>query len=346
MKFFYVLDWKSYIMDDFEYNPYGDYTPDNETDDNSSVFEGGLVVTFNSPTPFLMETLVVINTLISLLGLIGNATVIWISGCKMKTTVNTTFYLSLAISDLLFCVCLPFNVFYLATSHWPFGLLMCKVTSSAMFLNMFSSVFLLVLISVDRCVLITFPVWAQNHRTVRKASGVVFLMWALSAALTLPSLVHRQIKTHGSATLCYTDYSGHRTVVLTRFICGFVNPLLVIIFCCSVLIVKLRRLTVKSTKPSKVMAALIVSFFVCWVPFHTFLLLELHLDKHSLGAVETGLRVGGTLAAANSFLNPILYVFIGNDFRRTLKRSVLWKIENAMAEGRNLSSLGFSTVKL
>lgn len=176
---------------DFEYNSYGDYTPDNDTDDNSSG-TGGLVVTFNSPKAFRMETLVVINSLISLLGLIGNATVIWISGCKMKTTVNTTFYLSLAISDLLFCFCLPFNVFYLATSHWPFGLLMCKLTSSAMFLNMFSSVFLLVLISVDRCVLITFPVWAQNHRTVRKASGVVVLMWALSAALTLPSLVHRE----------------------------------------------------------------------------------------------------------------------------------------------------------
>ena len=76
----------------------------------------------------------------------------------------------------------------------------------------------------------------------------------------------------------------------------------------------------------------LVLAFVCWVPFHSFVLLELHLEIVTVEAIQTGLKLGGTLASANSFLNPILYVFIGNDFRRTLKRSVFWRIENAMAE--------------
>ncbi|XP_024236490.1 chemokine-like receptor 1 [Oncorhynchus tshawytscha] len=329
-------------MEDFDYTEYGeDYTAYNETYENTSVSGS---VTFNHPRSFSVET--VINILISLLGLSGNAIVIWISGFKMRTSVNTTWYLSLAISDFLFCVCLPFNIVYMVTSHWPFGLVMCKLTSSAMFLNMFSSVFLLVLISVDRCVSITFPVWAQNNRTIPRASGVVVLVWALSAALTVPSLVYRQTKTHGADTLCYTDYqSGHKAVALSRFVCGFVIPLLIIVFCYSVIFVQLRSRPMKSTKPVKVMTVLIVSFFVCWVPYHTFVLLELNLGNHSLEMLYTWLKVGSTMAAANSFLNPILYVLMGHDFRQTLKRSVLWKIENAMAEdgrtgGRNLSKSG------
>uniref|UniRef100_A0A8C6WPW5 G-protein coupled receptors family 1 profile domain-containing protein n=1 Tax=Neogobius melanostomus TaxID=47308 RepID=A0A8C6WPW5_9GOBI len=50
-------------------------------------------------------------------------------------------------------------------SHWPFGLLLCKLTYFMFNFNMYSSVFLLVLISVDRFVMVMFPVWSRNHRS-------------------------------------------------------------------------------------------------------------------------------------------------------------------------------------
>ncbi|XP_071766482.1 chemerin-like receptor 1 [Centroberyx gerrardi] len=328
-----------------DYVDYEDYSPDNGTDYNSSTDGVG---TFISTKSFLADTLVAINVIISVIGLGGNGMVIWITGWKMKRTVHTTWYISLAISDFLFCACLPLEIVYVVTSHWPFGQVLCKLISSALFLNMYSSVFLLVLISTDRCVMVSFPVWSQNHRTVRKASGVVVLMWVLSAVLTVPALVYRQTKVHGSVTQCYTDYmslSRHKAVALTRFICGFVIPFLIIVFCCSVLCVKLRSLTIKSTKPYKVMAALILTFFICWVPYHTFVLLEFDFSNHSLDVIQTGLKVGGTLAAANSFINPVLYVFIGNDFQQTLKRSFMSRIENAMADDWRTGGLSPSRSK-
>ncbi|XP_026209631.1 chemokine-like receptor 1 [Anabas testudineus] len=313
-----------------DYVEYDDYTLGNETEANITT---GEVLLFRESS--LTHVLVVVNVLISVIGIGGNSLVIWICGWKMKRTVITTWYISLAISDLLFCFFLPLEVFYISTSNWPFGLVLCKITSSALFLNMYSSVFLLVIISTDRCLMISFPVWSHNHRTVRKAAGVVVLMWILSALLTLPSMIFRQITVHGPVTLCYTNYMGqvsHKAVVLTRFICGFLIPLLIIVFCCSVLGVKLSSLTVKSTKPYKVMTALILSFFFCWVPYHSFVLLELDINNHSLEVIRTGLKVGATLAAANSFISPVLYVFIGNDFKQTLKRSLTSRIEEAMAD--------------
>ncbi|KAK2819133.1 hypothetical protein Q5P01_024694 [Channa striata] len=317
---------------DLDYIQYDDYIPGNETEKNIATVG---VLNFGSSQSSSTHVLVAVNILISFIGIGGNSLVIWICGRKMKRTVITTWYLSLAISDLLFCFFLILEVIYMITSHWPFGLVFCKITSSALFLNMYSSVFLLVLISADRCLMISFPVWSHNHRTVKKAFGVVILMWVLSALLTLPSMLYRQITIHGSVTQCYTDYkdqSRHKAVVLTRFICGFVIPFLMIVFSCTVLGVKLKNLTIKSTKPYKVMLALILSFFFCWVPYHTFVLLELDVKNHNLDVVQTGLKVGATLAAANSFLSPVLYVFIGNDFKQTLRRSMTSRIEEAMQE--------------
>ncbi|XP_059214531.1 chemerin-like receptor 1 [Centropristis striata] len=327
-----------------DYIEYEDYTPDNETEYHN-VTTGQ---TFSISQSSFTHVLVALNIIISVIGLVGNAIVIWICGWKMKRTVINTWYISLAISDFMFCAILPLEVFYMITSHWPFGLVLCKLTSSALFLNMYSCVFLLVLISADRCIMISFPVWSHNHRSVRKAFGVVVLMWVLSALLTLPSLLFRQTTVHGSVTQCHTsymDHSKHKAVVLTRFICGFLIPFLVIVFCSSVLCVKLRRLTMKSTKPYKVMAALILSFFFCWVPYHAFVLLESDLKNHSLEVLQNGLKVGATLAAANSFITPALYVFIGNDFKQILKRSLTSRIEEAMAEDFRTGVLNHSRSK-
>nr|XP_057920788.1 chemerin-like receptor 1 [Doryrhamphus excisus] len=325
-----------------DYIEYEDYTANNETETNFTSF-GTLHV--SSPQSSLTSLLVAFNIIICTVGLAGNSLVIWICGWKMKRTVITTWYISLAISNLLFCVFLPLEVIYMMTSHWPFGLVLCKLTSATLFLNMYSSVFLLVLISADRCIVACFPVWSRNHRTVQRASVVVVLTWFLSALLTLPSLIYRRTTPYGAATQCVTRYADvpvHKAVVLTRFTCGFLIPFVAIVLCSSVLGAKLRGMSIKSTKPYKIMAALILCFFVCWVPYNTFVLLEVYLKTLSLESLHTGMKVGVTLAAANSFISPILYIFIGNDFSQILRHSLTQRLESVMAEDFRTGGLSYS----
>ncbi|XP_062874130.1 chemokine-like receptor 1 [Trichomycterus rosablanca] len=319
---------------------YENYTFDNQTFDED--------FSFSPPWHHLCSgevlciLLLTVNIMTFVFGVVGNGVVIWIAGFKMKKSVNTTWYLSLALSDFVFCASLPFNAVYMATSNWTFGHFMCKFTSFVMFLNMFSSIFLLVVISVDRCVAVMFPVWAQNQRTIRKASVVVVLAWLVSAALSVPSMIFRDVQEHMDRTRCQNSYTSsphsHRAIATSRFVFGFLVPFLVIMVCYSVIIVKLRsNQMAKSTKPFKIMTALILTFFLCWLPYHTFVLVELNksLPNH---VINYGLQVGTSVASANSFLNPVLYVFMGNDFRRKFKSSILSKIESAMGEeGRTLS---------
>ncbi|XP_014843101.1 PREDICTED: chemokine-like receptor 1 [Poecilia mexicana] len=287
--------------------------------------------------------LTAINVVIFLLGFFGNMLVIWISGFKMRKTVNTTWYLSLAMSDFLFCAFLPFNIVSIAMKEWFFGFFMCKFTSAALFINMFSSIFLLIIISMDRCVSVMFPVWVQNHRSVQKASAGVVFAWLLAAGMSIPSLIYRQVHTNSDGSqFCYTNYgtkSAHMITVVTRFIAGFVVPFTIIIICYSIIIFKLQNNRMaKSSKPFKVMTALIVAFFVCWLPYHVLVLMELNHHQYDLNVLTTGIQMGVILASANSFLNPLLYVFMGNDFQKKLKSSLLSKMENAMAdEGRTTS---------
>ncbi|KAL6465929.1 hypothetical protein MHYP_G00260620 [Metynnis hypsauchen] len=330
-------------MVDFSFDESSDYTDYNYTTDNQTYEE----VHTHRERPIcsgevLCMLLLVFNALIFVLGVVGNGVVIWIAGFKMKKSVNTTWYLSLALSDFIYCASLPFNTIYMATLDWTFGLFMCKFTSFVMFLNMFSSIFVLVVISMDRCVSVMFPVWAQNQRTIGKASIMVILSWIVSVALSIPSVVFRDVQHHLGTSRCLNNYTmspySHATIATSRFILGFVVPFLIIIVCYSIIIFKLRsNQMAKSTKPFKVMTALIVAFFMCWIPYHTFVLIELN-QSVSNSMLSLGLQIGSSTASANSFLNPILYVFMGNDFRRKFKSSVLSKIENAMGEeGRTLS---------
>lgn len=314
-------------------------------DSNLTVTEG----TFSPHEPLCLReplclSLLVLSVIISLLGLCGNALVIWIAGFKMRKTVNTTWYLSLAVSDFVFCAFLPFSIATMAMEVWIFGRIMCKLVPSVLFLNMFSSIFLLVIISVDRLVLVVFPVWAQNHRTIRKASVMVFLAWLLAIALSLPSSIFRDVNSHLGRTSCINKYTldqySHSIVAFSRLLAGFVVPFAIIIVCYSIIILKIRnnRMT-KSSKPFRVMSALVAAFFLCWLPYHVFIVLELNQGNLNRNLLIVGLKVGTLTAASNSILNPMLYVFMGNDFRQKFKSSMLSKMENAMAEeGRSSTS--------
>ncbi|CAB1322042.1 unnamed protein product [Coregonus sp. 'balchen'] len=197
----FTLD--TFSMTDYYYDdssPPPNHSSFGQPSDPSDSSQGGWVI------------LLVVNVVILLLGVFGNGVVIWIAGLKMKKTVNTTWYLSLAISDFIFCACLPFNIISMVTKEWMLGLFMCKFTSFVIFLNMFSSIFLLVVISVDRYVLVVFPVWAQNQRTVRRASVVVVLAWAISVALSIPSTVFRQVTTDGT-----TNWLPYHVFIILEF---------------------------------------------------------------------------------------------------------------------------------
>uniref|UniRef100_G1QEJ1 G-protein coupled receptors family 1 profile domain-containing protein n=1 Tax=Myotis lucifugus TaxID=59463 RepID=G1QEJ1_MYOLU len=124
------------------------------------------------------------------LGIVGNALVIWVAGFRMARTVTTLCYLNLALADFFFSAILPFFMVVNAMrGRWPYGCFLCKLFNIMGDTNLFASVFLIAFIALDRCICVLHPVWAQNNRTLSLAKKVIIVPWILALLLNLPVLI-------------------------------------------------------------------------------------------------------------------------------------------------------------
>ncbi|XP_051720160.1 C3a anaphylatoxin chemotactic receptor-like isoform X5 [Ctenopharyngodon idella] len=269
------------------------------------------------------------------LGIVGNGLVIFVTGYKMKTTVNSIWFLNLAIADFIFILII---ILYIVTAFnkmaWHFGDFMCKFVSFVTVLNMFASIFLLTVISLDRCLSTWVIVWAQNKRTLVKARIICALVWVLSILCSIPFVINRLEKDNQCT---YNTLSIFRSLVIYRFIVGFLIPFLIIASSYIAIGVRAKRLKRgKKLKPFRVIISVIMAFFICWFPFHVQQLCTVIADENEWHDFRKVINAIGPfvncLVHLNSCLNPILYVFMCEEFKKKLKQSLLLVLESAFAE--------------
>ncbi|XP_043852898.1 N-formyl peptide receptor 2-like [Dromiciops gliroides] len=333
--------------------------------ENSSVLSpnasDALFPTDSPPPSAIHQTFWVISLIIYclafVLGITGNGLVIWVAGFRMTRTVTTVFFLNLASADFTFTAFLPFVITATALQHhWPFGWFLCKLISYLATFNMFASVFLLTLISLDRCVSVLWPVWARNHRTPRRAALAAAGAWALALAFSVPTFIFRTTDTEDGITLCYSKFgsgeeeeeeeqeedsealieSRHWSLILSRLILGFLVPFLIISVCYGLITLRLwsGMKTVKLSRPFRILTAVVAAFFLCWLPFHVVGIIDAsaYSHPHFEEVLPYLSPLTSSLAFVNSCLNPLLYVFMGRDFREKLLRSLPAALERALSE--------------
>ncbi|XP_063174570.1 C5a anaphylatoxin chemotactic receptor 1-like isoform X8 [Chroicocephalus ridibundus] len=304
------------------------------------------------------RAILALYALIFLLGVLGNGAVIWVTGFELRRTVNGVWFLNLSVADLLCCLALPFLALPLVRDHhWPLGRFACKLVPSLTILNMFASVLLLMAISADRCALVMQPVWCQNHRTLGLARGACAAAWFLAGLLTLPSFIFRTTRSDdfSEKTTCVMDYQavGHHQhlteliISIIRFLCGFLMPFVVITACYSLLLARIHsKGFARSQKAIKLVLVVIISFFVCWLPYHIVGLIMASTYPHSTlfkGALEADPIVAG-IAYINSCINPIIYVVMGQDFKDKFQRSWRAVLRGVLSDDPT-STMGDSRMK-
>ncbi|RXN04919.1 C3a anaphylatoxin chemotactic receptor-like protein [Labeo rohita] len=276
-----------------------------------------------------------------ILGVPGNAVVVYVAGFKMRRTVNTVGFLNLAIADLLCCLSTLDYVTRSAFGYqWPYGSIMCKILPFIMLITMFASVFTLSLISLDRFTQVITPVWAQNHRSLLIARLSCVAAWVLASVLSLPFMMLTETYTENDTTHCpYHLPKGLRDGLkmygkfsIIRFVFGFLVPLICITTCYGFIAHKLGRGHFHSGRTFRIMLAVIVAFFLCWLPYHTVDLIIMYGEESSYWAAVAVDPLTISLAYFNSCLNPILYVFMGQDFKSNVKLSLRRVFERVFSE--------------
>ncbi|XP_068185421.1 chemerin-like receptor 2 [Antennarius striatus] len=278
---------------------------------------------------------VVIYVICFVLGLIGNGIVIWVTAFKSKKTVNRTWLLNLAIADFVFVLFLPLYIDYILRDfHWDFGVVMCKLNSFVLVMNMYASVLFLTVLSIDRYVSLVHLNWSRRYRTVARAWLVCGCVWLVAAAMSCPALIFRDTMRLHDKIVCFNNFDAHDghtmamrhiTIVAIRTTVGFLLPFTAICVTGILLIVKLKQSggSVRLSSFTKTVSAVILAFFLCWAPFHAFSLMELSLYSSSPlhNILRAGFPLANSLGFFNSCINPLLYMLVGKKMRRILKRA-------------------------
>ncbi|XP_055028549.2 B2 bradykinin receptor [Misgurnus anguillicaudatus] len=303
--------------------------------------------------------------IIFVLGILGNVFVLLVFGLHKKACTVAEIYLgNLAAADLLLVSCLPFWALNIANGFdWQFGSLMCRLVNTGIRMNMFCSIYLLVLVSGDRFIALVHAMSRGRMRRPRCAKLSCMAVWGLGLLLNIPTLHFRdtQYMPEFNITACILKYPTPKVGLVcdvVLILLGFIVPMIVISYCTIKIIRALHvqiidRFNAENTerKATFLVLVVLIAFLLCWVPFHVVTLLDILFRVGALAGCDVGSaidisnQISTYLALSNSVLNPILYVIVGKNFRKKVKELAKQLTEKRKDIGGSTRSQTISTVK-
>ncbi|XP_009471711.1 PREDICTED: nociceptin receptor [Nipponia nippon] len=280
-------------------------------------------------------TIVVVYSIVCIVGLVGNCSVMYVivRFTKMKTATNIYIF-NLALADTLCLMTLPFQGTDTFLGFWPFGNVLCKIAISIDYYNMFTSTFTLTMMSVDRYIAICHPIKALDIRTPHKAKVVNVCIWALASVFGIPAMVMGSAENENNEIDCLiklpspVDY-WDPVFGICVFLFSFMIPVLIITICYSLMIRRLKNVRVLSGSKEKdrnlrritrMVLVVVAVFIICWTPIQIFVLVQC-LGAKAESELELAISCFCTaLGYANSSLNPVLYAFLDENFKACFKK--------------------------
>ncbi|XP_030205412.1 type-1 angiotensin II receptor [Gadus morhua] len=278
------------------------------------------------------------------IGVVGNSMVVAVIYRYMKLkAVANIFVLNLAISDLTFLITLPMWATVTATGYyWPFGSFLCKACAGLVIFNLYTSIFFLTALSIDRYLAIVHPVRSRRYRTVGYAHISCVLVWIFAFVLSVPTALTRDVHSIvNGTTVCGILHSKDAprpdnlllAISLMKSLLGFLVPFLIIITCYCLIgrALMTSRHIQKSVRSRddevlRMLAAAVLAFFLCWAPHQVVHFLQVLnqmkvlKDCSILDIIDTAMPFTICIAYFNSCVNPIVYGFVGANFRKNLLR--------------------------
>ncbi|XP_004583275.2 G-protein coupled receptor 182 [Ochotona princeps] len=297
---------------------------------------------------------------IFVVGLVENLLVICVNWRRAgRVGLLNLYVLNMAVADLGMVLSLPVWMLEVTLDYtWLWGSFSCRFTHYFYLANMYSSIFFLVCLSVDRYITLmgTSASWQRHQHRARRA--VCAGVWVLSAIMPLPEVVHIQLM-EGIEPMClflapFETYSPWGLLIsLSTTVLGFVLPFPLIAIFNVLTACRLQRRSGQSEgrRHSLLLCAYIAVFAICWLPYHvTLLLLTLYGTHISLHCYLAHLLyffydIIDCFSMLHCIANPILYNFLSPSFRDRLLSAVVHYLpkDQARRGGTGAASSSSST---
>ncbi|XP_053327439.1 atypical chemokine receptor 3 [Spea bombifrons] len=294
----------------------------------------------------LLYTLAIVYIFIFVMGLLANSVVIWLNLQAKSTGYETHLYIfNLAVADLCVLLTLPVWVVSLVQhKQWPMGEMTCKITHLIFSINLYSSIFFLMCMSVDRYLSVSLRGTAGQYRRKIIRRLVCALVWLVAFAVSLPDTYY--LKTVSSPitneTYCRAMYPEDTFnewllgMELLSIMVGFIIPFPVIAVFYCLLAWTLSSSSSASDQERRISGRVIVSyvvvFIVCWLPYHMTVMLDvltfLQLIPFSCqldNFLYAALHITQCYSLLHCCINPILYSFIHRNYRYEIMKAFIFR---------------------
>ena len=195
----YIFDWNpsryDFFLDQLHLPPIMPQTNDSMFLNSSSIGNGSMD---SKEKPFLDEEapdyllylIIPLYSLVFVIGTIGNILVILtvVTVKQMRNTTNALI-LHLAIANLSFILmCIPHTIYIYVVHSYNFPSLFCKLANTLMYLSAYVSIYILVLMSIDRFLGVVYAVKSTRYRTERNAHLAVIVVWLVGIIFASPNM--------------------------------------------------------------------------------------------------------------------------------------------------------------
>ncbi|XP_070604760.1 proto-oncogene Mas-like [Erythrolamprus reginae] len=237
--------------------------------------------------------------LVCILGLVGNGRTIYLLAFSIKRNPFTTFILNLSIADSGVLTSLIVAVILVAVSTLRENTDIVK-TFFLLFFELFFftysvSQFLLMAISLDRCVAVLFPLWHRCHRPSNVSTLVCSFIWIFSFLLSALHYILHQTKSFGSSPFLYL-------LIVNGLLC---TPLMVV----STVTLWIQVRSKSQRNQRKLLTTILLAllfFFLFSFPMYVLYVVYGFGFRHPVF-----LTIGIGCATLNSSINPLLYFLVG-----------------------------------
>ncbi|XP_017334246.1 G-protein coupled receptor 54 [Ictalurus punctatus] len=300
--------------------------------------------------PYLLDAWLVplVFALIMVVGLFGNSLVLFVISKHKKMWTATNIYIAnLAMTDITFLVCcVPFTAVLYPLPSWIFGNFMCKFVSYIQQVSAQATCVTLTVMSVDRWYVTVYPLRSLQCRTPRVATVVNLGIWIGSFLVSLPVPLYTRTlagEWFGPQVFCaeiFPTTAHKKAFILYNFLAVYMLPLVTICVCYLVMVYQMGRPAVEPVdnnyqlqvqtersaamraKVSRMVLVIVQLFILCWGPIQLFILAQAFSPHFRQDYYTYKVKIWAhCMSYSNSCINPIVYAFMGANFRKAFKKA-------------------------
>ncbi|XP_037360300.1 proteinase-activated receptor 4 [Talpa occidentalis] len=295
----------------------------------------------------------VLYGLVLAVGLPTNGLALWVLAMRVPRLPSTVMLMNLAAADLLLALSLPLRfVYHLRGQRWPFGEAACRLVTAALYSHMYCSVLLLAAISLDRYLVVVYPLRSRTFRGRCLATRLCAAAWLVAVALTLPLMLQRQtfLLSRSDHMLCHDalPLGDQATYWRPAFIClaviGCFLPLLVMLLSYGATLRMLAASGQRYNHALRLTGLVLASALAFFTPSNVLLLLHYsNPGPEAWGDLYAAYMASLALSALNSCVDPFVYYYVSADFRAKVWEGLFRREPSTTSNSREVGGAGTGT---